>query len=46
LPLLRELLKRPADGREEQIAGAMVFLAERCKLVAEGAGAVAPWRPC
>ena len=41
LPLLRELLSDLQTVSEEQIADAMVFLAERCKLVAEGAGAVA-----
>ena len=41
LPLLRGLLSRVEVVSEEQIAEAMVFLAERCKLVAEGAGAVA-----
>ncbi|HMH47633.1 MAG TPA: pyridoxal-phosphate dependent enzyme, partial [Solirubrobacteraceae bacterium] len=41
LPLLRELLSDLRTVGEEQIADAMVFLAERCKLVAEGAGAVA-----
>jgi threonine dehydratase len=41
LPLLRLLLDGLETVSEEQIAGAMVFLAERCKLVAEGAGAVA-----
>jgi threonine dehydratase len=41
LPLLRELLSDLQTVGEEQIADAMVFLAERCKLVAEGAGAVA-----
>ncbi len=41
LPLLRVLLSDLQTVSEEQIAGAMVFLAERCKLVAEGAGAVA-----
>ncbi|HTA06146.1 MAG TPA: pyridoxal-phosphate dependent enzyme [Solirubrobacteraceae bacterium] len=41
LPLLRELLSSVETVDEEQIAGAMVFLAERAKLVAEGAGAVA-----
>jgi threonine dehydratase len=41
LPLLRELLDRIETVSEEQIAGAMVFLAEHSKLVAEGAGAVA-----
>jgi threonine dehydratase len=41
LPLLRELLDALETVSEEQIAAAMVFLAERAKLVAEGAGAVA-----
>jgi len=41
LPLLRELLDEIETVSEEQIAAAMVFLAERAKLVAEGAGAVA-----
>ncbi len=41
LPLLRELLDGIETVSEEQIAGAMVFLAEHSKLVAEGAGAVA-----
>jgi threonine dehydratase len=41
LPLLRELLDTLERVSEEQIAAAMVFLAERAKLVAEGAGAVA-----
>jgi threonine dehydratase len=41
LPLLRELLDGIETVSEEQIAAAMVFLAERAKLVAEGAGAVA-----
>ncbi|MHB8234267.1 MAG: threonine ammonia-lyase [Solirubrobacteraceae bacterium] len=41
LPLLRELVGELHTVSEEEIAGAMVFLAERCKLVAEGAGAVA-----
>ncbi len=41
LPLLRELLADLQTVSEEQIADAMVLLAERCKLVAEGAGAVA-----
>ncbi|MGD0452149.1 MAG: pyridoxal-phosphate dependent enzyme [Solirubrobacteraceae bacterium] len=41
LPLLRELLDGIETVSEEQIAGAMVFLAEHAKLVAEGAGAVA-----
>jgi threonine dehydratase len=41
LPLVRELLDGIETVSEEQIAGAMVFLAEHSKLVAEGAGAVA-----
>jgi threonine dehydratase len=41
LPLLRELLDGLETVSEEQIAEAMVFLAEDAKLVAEGAGAVA-----
>ena len=41
LPLLRELLSGVATVSEDQIADAMVFLAEESKLVAEGAGAVA-----
>jgi threonine dehydratase len=41
LTLLRELLDGVETVSEEQIAGAMVFLAEDAKLVAEGAGAVA-----
>ncbi len=41
LPLLRELLTDIQTVSEDEIAGAMVFLAERAKLVAEGAGAVA-----
>jgi threonine dehydratase len=41
LPLLSELLDELVTVEEEQIADAMVFLAERAKLVAEGAGAVA-----
>ncbi len=41
LPLLRELLDEILTVGEDQIADAMVFLAERAKLVAEGAGAVA-----
>jgi threonine dehydratase len=41
LPLLRELLDGLETVSEEEIAGAMVFLAEHAKLVAEGAGAVA-----
>jgi threonine dehydratase len=41
LPLLRELLDEMVTVEEDQIADAMVFLAERAKLVAEGAGAIA-----
>jgi threonine dehydratase len=41
LPLLRELLHSLVTVGEDEIAEAMVFLAERAKLVAEGAGAVA-----
>jgi threonine dehydratase len=41
LALLRELLSGVETVSEEQIAEAMVFLAEDAKLVAEGAGAVA-----
>jgi threonine dehydratase len=41
LPLLRELMDGVETVGEDQIADAMVFLAERAKLVAEGAGAVA-----
>ncbi len=41
LPVLRELLHSVQTVSEEEIAGAIVFLAERAKLVAEGAGAVA-----
>jgi threonine dehydratase len=41
LPLLRELLGGLVTVTEDEIADAMVFLAERAKLVAEGAGAVA-----
>jgi threonine dehydratase len=41
LPLLRELLDGLETVTEDEIAGAMVFLAEHAKLVAEGAGAVA-----
>ncbi|HUA75019.1 MAG TPA: pyridoxal-phosphate dependent enzyme [Solirubrobacteraceae bacterium] len=41
LPLLRRLLGSVQTVAEEQIADAMVLLAERAKLVAEGAGAVA-----
>jgi threonine dehydratase len=41
LPLLRDLLSSVQTVGEEQIADAIVLLAERAKLVAEGAGAVA-----
>jgi threonine dehydratase len=41
LPLLRELLSGLVTVTEDEIADAMVFLAERAKLVSEGAGAVA-----
>jgi threonine dehydratase len=41
LPLLRELLDGIETVSEDEIADAMVFLADRAKLVAEGAGAVA-----
>jgi threonine dehydratase len=41
LPLLRELLGGLETVSEDEIAEAMVFLAETGKLVAEGAGAVA-----
>jgi threonine dehydratase len=41
LPLLRELVHRVETVSEDEIADAMVFLAEHAKLVAEGAGAVA-----
>jgi threonine dehydratase len=40
LPLLRELLAGVVTVAEDEIADGMVFLAERAKLVAEGAGAV------
>jgi threonine dehydratase len=40
LPLLRELLDDLVTVTEDEIADAMVFLAERAKLVCEGAGAV------
>ncbi len=40
-PLLAEMLDARASVSEDEIADAMVFLAERAKLVAEGAGAVA-----
>lgn len=41
LPLLSELLDDLQTVGEDEIADAMVFLAERAKLVSEGAGAVA-----
>jgi threonine dehydratase len=41
LPLLRELLDEVRAVPEDEIARGMVFLAERTKLVAEGAGAIA-----
>jgi threonine dehydratase len=41
LPLLRELLESLVTVAEDEIAEAMVFLAEHAKLIAEGAGAVA-----
>ena len=41
LPLLGELLDELVTVSEDEIADAMVFLAARAKLVAEGAGAVA-----
>jgi threonine dehydratase len=41
LPLLRELLDGLETVSEDEIADAIVFLADRAKLVAEGAGAVA-----
>jgi threonine dehydratase len=41
LPLLRALMTSIATVTDEEIADAMVFLAERAKLVAEGAGAAA-----
>jgi threonine dehydratase len=41
LPLLEELLSGVETVGEDEIADAMVFLAERVKLVAEGAGAAA-----
>jgi threonine dehydratase len=41
LPLLRELLHSLETVSEDEIADAIVFLAERAKLVAEGAGATA-----
>jgi threonine dehydratase len=40
LPLLRELLDDLVTVTEDEIADAMVFLAQRAKLVVEGAGAV------
>ncbi|HUH81528.1 MAG TPA: pyridoxal-phosphate dependent enzyme, partial [Solirubrobacteraceae bacterium] len=40
-PLLAELLDAIVTVEEDEIAGAMVMLAERAKLVVEGAGAVA-----
>jgi threonine dehydratase len=40
LPLLAEWLDGMAVVDEEDVAGAMVVLLERCKLVVEGAGAV------
>jgi threonine dehydratase len=41
LPLLRALLTGITTVSDDEIADAMVFLAERAKLVAEGAGAAA-----
>jgi threonine dehydratase len=41
LPLLRSLLTGLETVSEDEIASAMVFLAEHAKLIAEGAGAVA-----
>ena len=41
LPLLRTLLDDLQTVTEDEIAAAMVFLAESAKLVSEGAGAVA-----
>jgi threonine dehydratase len=41
LPLVRELLDGVETVGEDEIADAMVFLADRAKLVSEGAGAVA-----
>jgi threonine dehydratase len=41
LPLVRELVSAIHTVSEDEIADAMVFLADRVKLVAEGAGAVA-----
>ncbi len=41
LPLVRELLDTLETVTEDEIADAMVFLADRAKLVSEGAGAVA-----
>ncbi|HWX75124.1 MAG TPA: pyridoxal-phosphate dependent enzyme, partial [Solirubrobacteraceae bacterium] len=40
LPLLRELLDGVESVSEDEIAAAIVFLAERAKLVVEGAGAI------
>ena len=40
-PLLRELLDAVVTVEEDEIAGAIVLLAEQAKLVSEGAGAVA-----
>jgi len=40
LPLMRALVDRLETVTEDEIADAMVFIAERSKLVAEGAGAV------
>ncbi len=40
-PLLEELLDGVVTVEEDEIAGAIVLLAERAKLVSEGAGAVA-----
>jgi threonine dehydratase len=41
LPLLEELLDELLTVSEDEIADAIVFLAERAKLISEGAGAVA-----
>lgn len=41
LPLVRELVSSIETVSEDEIADAMVFLVDRAKLVAEGAGAVA-----
>jgi len=41
LPLLRELMHELHTVSEDEIAAAMVFIAESAKLVSEGAGAVA-----